>query len=129
MNYLHTEAIEKILHRDLKPGNVLVFPGSILKITDFGLSKAQEDLTQKMSTVGTFEYMAPEVIQVPFFFLSFFFIEFWFFELTNYLFALPQSLPYSDKADVYSYGVLIWEILTREVPYKGLCSFFPSSFS
>jgi len=96
MNYLHTECVETIIHRDLKPGNVLLFDDGSLKITDFGLSKVRDrDITEKMSAVGTFEYMAPEVI---------------------------QNLPYSEKADVYSFGVLVWEMLTRQIPFKGLPS-------
>jgi len=95
MDYLHTGAPQPIIHRDLKPGNVLLFEDGSLKISDFGLSRVRglNDGTEKMSTVGTFEYMAPEVI---------------------------KSEPYSEKADVFSYGVLVWEILTKQTPYNGL---------
>lgn len=65
MNYLHTEAPVCVIHRDLKPSNVLVFSDGALKISDFGLSRTRDEtMTDRMSAVGTFEYMAPEVIKV-----------------------------------------------------------------
>uniref|UniRef100_A0A9J8CLI0 Mitogen-activated protein kinase kinase kinase 20 n=1 Tax=Cyprinus carpio carpio TaxID=630221 RepID=A0A9J8CLI0_CYPCA len=61
-------------------------------ICDFGASKFHSHTTH-MSLVGTFPWMAPEVI---------------------------QSLPASETCDTYSYGVVLWEMLTREIPFKGL---------
>ncbi|XP_016122436.1 mitogen-activated protein kinase kinase kinase MLT-like [Sinocyclocheilus grahami] len=85
---LHTV---KVIHRDLKSRNVVLTADNVLKICDFGASKLVSHTTH-MSLVGTFPWMAPEVI---------------------------QSLPVSETCDTYSYGVVLWEMLTREVPFKG----------
>ncbi|KAF0026427.1 hypothetical protein F2P81_021164 [Scophthalmus maximus] len=91
MHYLHSEAPVKVIHRDLKSRNVsLLFLSP--QICDFGASKFLTHTTH-MSLVGTFPWMAPEVI---------------------------QSLPVSETCDTFSYGVVLWEMLTREIPFKGL---------
>ncbi|NXG46114.1 M3K20 kinase, partial [Psilopogon haemacephalus] len=95
MHYLHMEAPVKVIHRDLKSRNGKLaemkhFGFAI--ICDFGASRFHSHTTH-MSLVGTFPWMAPEVI---------------------------QSLPVSETCDTYSYGVVLWEMLTREVPFKGL---------
>ncbi|XP_072101599.1 mitogen-activated protein kinase kinase kinase 11-like [Mobula birostris] len=100
MKYLHDEAIVPVIHRDLKSNNVLLFQpivdddmeGKTLKITDFGLAR-EWHRTTKMSTAGTYAWMAPEVI---------------------------KTSTFSKGSDVWSYGVLLWELLTGEVPYKGI---------
>ncbi|KAM9010486.1 mitogen-activated protein kinase kinase kinase 20-like isoform 2-T2 [Ara ararauna] len=92
MHYLHMEAPVKVIHRDLKSRNVVIAADGVLKICDFGASRFHSHTTH-MSLVGTFPWMAPEVI---------------------------QSLPVSETCDTYSYGVVLWEMLTREVPFKGL---------
>ncbi|KAM9448311.1 mitogen-activated protein kinase kinase kinase 20-like isoform 1-T1 [Salvelinus alpinus] len=92
MHYLHSEAPVKVIHRDLKSRNVVVTADKVLKICDFGASRFHSHTTH-MSLVGTFPWMAPEVI---------------------------QSLPVSETCDTYSYGVVLWEMLTREIPFKGL---------
>ncbi|XP_056283237.1 mitogen-activated protein kinase kinase kinase 20 isoform X2 [Pseudoliparis swirei] len=92
IHYLHSEAPVKVIHRDLKSRNVVVSADKVLKICDFGASKFLTHTTH-MSLVGTFPWMAPEVI---------------------------QSLPVSETCDTYSYGVVLWEMLTREIPFKGL---------
>ncbi|KAG7466875.1 hypothetical protein MATL_G00146940 [Megalops atlanticus] len=92
MHYLHSEAPVKVIHRDLKSRNVVMTADKVLKICDFGASRFHSHTTH-MSLVGTFPWMAPEVI---------------------------QSLPVSETCDTYSYGVVLWEMLTREVPFKGL---------
>ncbi|KAM3861985.1 mitogen-activated protein kinase kinase kinase 20 [Diretmus argenteus] len=92
MHYLHAEAPVKVIHRDLKSRNVVLTADKVLKICDFGASRFLSHTTH-MSLVGTFPWMAPEVI---------------------------QSLPVSETCDTYSYGVVLWEMLTREIPFKGL---------
>ncbi|XP_077202258.1 mitogen-activated protein kinase kinase kinase 21 isoform X1 [Paroedura picta] len=100
MLYLHEEAIVPILHRDLKSSNILLLEkienddihNKILKITDFGLAR-EWHRTTKMSAAGTYAWMAPEVI---------------------------KSSIFSKGSDIWSYGVLLWELLTGEVPYRGI---------
>ncbi|KAJ7344762.1 hypothetical protein JRQ81_000712 [Phrynocephalus forsythii] len=100
MNYLHNEAIVPIIHRDLKSSNILILEkvenGDLnnknLKITDFGLAREWHKTT-KMSAAGTYAWMAPEVI---------------------------RSSMFSKGSDVWSYGVLLWELLTGEVPFRGI---------
>ncbi|KAK7168617.1 hypothetical protein R3I93_004824 [Phoxinus phoxinus] len=92
LHYLHAEAPFTVIHRDLKSRNVVLTADSVPKICDFGASKFHSHTTH-MSLVGTFPWMAPEVI---------------------------QSFPVSETCDTYSYGVVLWEMLTREIPFKGL---------
>ncbi|KAI2560988.1 mitogen-activated protein kinase kinase kinase 11, partial [Homo sapiens] len=63
-----------------------------LKITDFGLAREWHKTTQ-MSAAGTYAWMAPEVI---------------------------KASTFSKGSDVWSFGVLLWELLTGEVPYRGI---------
>uniref|UniRef100_W8BW88 mitogen-activated protein kinase kinase kinase n=1 Tax=Ceratitis capitata TaxID=7213 RepID=W8BW88_CERCA len=103
MNYLHNEAPISIIHRDLKSSNVLILEEIIagnlhnktLKITDFGLARELYNTT-RISTAGTYAWMPPEVI---------------------------KSSTYSKSSDVWSYGVLLWELITGETPYKGFDSY------
>ncbi|CAL8241457.1 unnamed protein product [Merluccius merluccius] len=100
MLYLHNDAIVPVIHRDLKSNNILLaqpienesMEGLTLKITDFGLAREWHKTT-KMSTAGTYAWMAPEVI---------------------------KASTFSKGSDVWSYGVLLWELLTGEVPYRGI---------
>ncbi|XP_061599599.1 LOW QUALITY PROTEIN: mitogen-activated protein kinase kinase kinase 9 [Cololabis saira] len=102
MHYLHGQAIVPIIHRDLKSSNILILErveledlsNKTLKITDFGLAR-EWHRTTKMSAAGTYAWMAPEVI---------------------------RSSTFSKGSDVWSYGVLLWELLTGEVPFRGIDS-------
>uniref|UniRef100_A0A8C8H481 Mitogen-activated protein kinase kinase kinase 12 n=1 Tax=Oncorhynchus tshawytscha TaxID=74940 RepID=A0A8C8H481_ONCTS len=92
MNYLH---LHKIIHRDLKSPNMLITYDDAVKISDFGTSKEMSDKSTKMSFAGTVAWMAPEVI---------------------------RNEPVSEKVDIWSFGVVLWEMLTGEVPYKDVDS-------
>ena len=85
-------ARENILHRDIKPSNILIHNGSIIKIADFGFCKSlfgELDMTRTM--VGSPIYMAPELL---------------------------KGMQYSQKADVWSLGVLLYEMIFKCCPYE-----------
>uniref|UniRef100_A0A8B9RJB7 Mitogen-activated protein kinase kinase kinase 12 n=1 Tax=Astyanax mexicanus TaxID=7994 RepID=A0A8B9RJB7_ASTMX len=92
MNYLH---LHKIIHRDLKSPNMLITHDDLVKISDFGTSKELREKSTKMSFAGTVAWMAPEVI---------------------------RNEPVSEKVDIWSFGVVLWEMLTGEIPYKDVDS-------
>ena len=87
MLYLHTLK-PPVLHRDLKSPNLLVDHQYRVKIADFGLSRFRVEYT--MTFCGSPKWTAPEVL---------------------------NGLSYDTAADVWSYGVVVWELLTRQVPY------------
>ncbi|KAB2627893.1 serine/threonine-protein kinase EDR1 [Pyrus ussuriensis x Pyrus communis] len=93
MNYLHTSH-PTVVHRDLKSPNLLVDKNWNVKVCDFGLSRTKHHtyLSSK-STAGTPEWMAPEVL---------------------------RNEPANEKCDVYSFGVILWELATCCIPWKGL---------
>lgn len=80
-----------IVHRDLKPHNILLTEQYTLKITDFGLSKFVYKQQMFETLCGTPLYMAPEIL--------------------NYN-------KYTDKADLWSIGVILYEMLTGKTPYE-----------
>ena len=88
MAYLHKR---NIIHRDLKSQNLLVDKRWTCKIADFGISTVKEAKTRTMTCIGTPMYMAPEVL---------------------------AKSKYSEKADVFSFGILLVEIYTGQVPYS-----------
>lgn len=89
MAYLHS-ASPPILHRDLKSPNLLLDDSFGVKISDFGLARVKASTLTMTGGTGTFQWMAPEVL---------------------------ANQRYTEKADIYSYGIILWELLTREVPY------------
>ncbi|XP_017767959.1 PREDICTED: mitogen-activated protein kinase kinase kinase 12 isoform X3 [Nicrophorus vespilloides] len=90
MQYLHSH---KIIHRDLKSPNVLIGENEVIKISDFGTSRTWNEVSTKMTFAGTVAWMAPE--------------------------AITESTC-SEKVDIWSFGVVLWELLTCEIPYKDM---------
>ncbi|WJZ86691.1 hypothetical protein VitviT2T_006125 [Vitis vinifera] len=93
MNYLH-HFNPPIIHRDLKSSNLLVDRNWTVKVGDFGLSRLKHEtyLTTKTGK-GTPQWMAPEVL---------------------------RNEPSDEKSDVYSYGVILWELATEKIPWDNL---------
>ncbi|KAI3448664.1 hypothetical protein Pfo_005329 [Paulownia fortunei] len=93
MNCLHT-SIPTIVHRDLKSPNLLVDNNWNVKVSDFGLSRLKHNtFLSSKSTAGTPEWMAPEVL---------------------------RNEPSNEKCDVYSFGVILWELATLKLPWSGM---------
>ncbi|KAL8474711.1 hypothetical protein ACS0TY_031234 [Phlomoides rotata] len=93
MNYLHN-CTPVIVHRDLKSPNLLVDKNWVVKVCDFGLSRMKHStFLSSRSTAGTAEWMAPEVL---------------------------RNEPSNEKCDVYSYGVILWELCTMRQPWGGM---------
>lgn len=96
MKHLHSQSI---IHRDLKPGNVLLDESFYPRICDFGISKLSDNNLSgiKMSTnTGTLYYMAPEII---------------------------AEKEYNYKVDVYSYSLIVYELITGNLPIVDSGSF------
>ncbi|XP_019072203.1 serine/threonine-protein kinase STY17 isoform X4 [Vitis vinifera] len=90
MNYLHQN---DIIHRDLKAANILMDENKVVKVADFGVARVQAQSGVMTAETGTYRWMAPEVI---------------------------EHKPYDHKADVFSFGIVLWELLTGKLPYEHL---------
>jgi len=90
MAYLHRKGI---MHRDLKSSNILLGESGGVKVTDFGLSVIENTTRPETQgeEIGTFRWMAPEVC---------------------------RRESYRKSADVYSFGIVLWELLTHDVPFR-----------
>jgi hypothetical protein len=83
-----------LVHRDIKPGNILVSDAGWVKVTDFGIAKAvyrARDLTTTGAMLGTVRYMSPEQV---------------------------QGLPVDGRSDLYSAGVVLYEALIGQPPFQ-----------
>ncbi|KAF7668085.1 hypothetical protein LDENG_00033830 [Lucifuga dentata] len=94
MDYLHAK---NIIHRDMKSNNIFLHEGLTVKIGDFGLATVKARWSgshQVEQPSGSILWMAPEVIR------------------------MQDNNPYSFQSDVYSYGIVLYELMTGELPYS-----------
>ena len=83
---------KKIIHRDLKSGNVFLMKSGLVKLGDFGIAKGFQNTMDKAKTmVGTPYYLSPEII---------------------------ENKPYDAKSDIWSLGVLLYEMMTFKMPFN-----------
>nr|KJB29020.1 hypothetical protein B456_005G080000 [Gossypium raimondii] len=87
MEYLHQS---HIIHRDLKTANLLMDTDNVVKVADFGVARFLNQGGVMTAETGTYRWMAPEVI---------------------------NHQPYDQKADVFSFAVVLWELVTAKIPY------------
>jgi serine/threonine-protein kinase len=83
-----------VIHRDIKPQNILIEPSGGLKIMDFGIARLTEDrgMTATGTVIGTPDYMSPEQ---------------------------ARGLPLDFRSDIYSTGVVLYELFTGTLPFEG----------
>ena len=82
-----------IVHRDIKPANIMIQKGRLVKVMDYGIAHLQSStLTQEGTALGTPSYLAPEAL---------------------------TGVPIDGRADIFSLGVVLYEMLTLEKPFTG----------
>jgi serine/threonine protein kinase len=90
LSYMHSKGF---MHRDIKSSNVFIDSGGVVRLVGLDLACSFRDPTTLLPETGSYRWMAPEVI---------------------------RHLPYDNLADVYSFGIFMWELSTREIPYADL---------
>ena len=91
LDYAHSQSF---VHRDIKPSNIMLGANDHVTLMDFGIAKAMSgtQLTQTGAIIGTPEYMSPEQV---------------------------RGLPVDHRADIYSLGIVTYEMLAGQVPFSG----------
>ncbi len=89
LDHVHAHGV---VHRDIKPANILISRGGAIKVTDFGISELRGELAEELQRAGSPNYMAPERV-------------------------LGTGSDY--RADIWALGVVLYEMLTRRLPFQG----------